>query len=279
MWGLIMKNIKIGACDWGLPGAGLYAMKIAAEFGIEALSLRIGLFENNYPLAEPVIQKYYLEDQQRYGIDICAIALNDYDNLPMHARKGTRHYDLVWTILHKAVATAKALGVKVVQVPAFGESEMKTQADMEQSALCFQYLCDKLGPLGIQVASESLLRPEEFARLHQLVDRPNFGAYYDSQNYHLFRGYDQLEILQGLYPYMVNQLHVKDGSGAMSGGLLGSGDSNFLGSMKMLTDKGFEGYILTENYYDQLPLRLEADDPYDLLREDLKVLRETVQSL
>lgn len=26
-----MKNIKIGACDWGLPGSGLYATQIAAS--------------------------------------------------------------------------------------------------------------------------------------------------------------------------------------------------------------------------------------------------------
>lgn len=272
-----MKNIKIGACDWGLPGVGLYAMRIAAEFGMEALSLRIGLFDNNYPLAEPVLQKYYLEDQQRYGIDICAIALNDFDNLPMHARKDTRHYDAVWTILKKAVSTAKALNVKVVQVPGFAESEMKTEADMEQSAKCFQYLCDEVGSQGIQVASESLLLPDDFIKLRQMVDRENFGAYYDSQNYHLFRGYNQLEILEGLYPYMVNQIHVKDGKGAMSGGLLGTGDSDFMGSINFLARNNFSGYILLENYYDQVPLRLKEENPYELLQEDLRILREAIR--
>ena len=34
-----MKDIKIGACDWGLPGNGLYATQIAAEVGLDALSL------------------------------------------------------------------------------------------------------------------------------------------------------------------------------------------------------------------------------------------------
>ena len=52
-----MKNIKIGACDWGLPGSGLYATQIAASVGLDALSLKIGLYENDYPITQPEMQK------------------------------------------------------------------------------------------------------------------------------------------------------------------------------------------------------------------------------
>ena len=85
-----MKDIKIGACDWGLPGNGLYATQIAAQVGLDALSLKIGLYEFDYPLTQPEMQKIYLSEQQKYGIEYCAIALNDFDNIPMHARKGTK---------------------------------------------------------------------------------------------------------------------------------------------------------------------------------------------
>lgn len=80
-----MKNIKIGACDWGLPGSGLYATQIAASVGLDALSLKIGLYENDYPITQPEMQKIYLNEQQKYGMEYCAIALNDFDNIPMHA--------------------------------------------------------------------------------------------------------------------------------------------------------------------------------------------------
>ena len=114
-----MKNIKIGACDWGLPGNGLYATQIAAEVGLDALSLKIGLYESDYPLTQTEMQKIYLSEQQKYGIEYCAIALNDFDNIPMHARKGTREYDIVWNLLGRAVQTARALGVPIIQVPGF----------------------------------------------------------------------------------------------------------------------------------------------------------------
>ena len=112
-----MKNIKIGACDWALPGSGLYATQIAASVGLDALSLKIGLYENDYPITHTEMQKIYLSEQQKYGIEYCAIALNDFDNIPMHAREGTKEYNIVWDLLKRAVPTAKALGVKIIQVP------------------------------------------------------------------------------------------------------------------------------------------------------------------
>ncbi len=271
-----MKNIKIGACDWGLPGSGLYATQIAASVGLDALSLKIGLYENDYPITQPEMQKIYLNEQQKYGMEYCAIALNDFDNIPMHARKGTKEYDIVWDLLRRAVTTAKALGVQIIQVPGFAASEVKTEQDMEYSARAFQYLCDAAGEFGISVAGENLMTPEEFTKMSEMVDRSNFYLYFDSQNYHLFRGYSELAILEGLYPKMCNQLHVKDGQGAMSGGLLGTGDSGFHETMHWLDNHDYSGYILLENYYDQLPLRTQAENPFDLLRQDIEILKKAI---
>ncbi|MGM0216651.1 sugar phosphate isomerase/epimerase family protein [Enterococcus sp. AZ109] len=271
-----MNIIKIGSCDWALPGAGLYATQIAAKVGLEALSLKIGLYENDYPLTQPEMQKIYLSEQQKYGIDYCAIALNDFDNIPMHARKGTKDYEIVWDLLKRSVATAKTLGVQIIQVPGFAASEVKSHEDLEHSARALQYLCDAAGENGISVASENLMTPKQFYELKELVNRENFSLYFDSQNYQLFRGYNEIDILEGLYPAMCNQIHVKDGSGAMSGGLLGTGDSNFQETIDWLKKSNFSGYILLENYYDQLPLRTQAASPYELLKEDIRILKESL---
>lgn len=272
-----MKYIKIGACDWGLPGNGLYATQIAAQVGLDALSLKIGLYEFDYPLTQPEMQKIYLSEQQKYGIEYCAIALNDFDNIPMHARKGTKEYDIVWDLLRRTVPTAKALGVPMIQVPGFVASEIKSEEDMEHSARAFQYLCDTAGEYGISVAGENVMNAEEFHKLYDMVDRKNFYLYFDSQNYFLNRGYRETDILEGLYPLMCNQLHVKDGKdGGLSGALLGTGDAGFHDTMKWLDQHNYTGYILLENYYDQLPLRTQAENPYDLLREDIKILKKAI---
>ncbi|WP_048638265.1 sugar phosphate isomerase/epimerase family protein [Brenneria goodwinii] len=272
-----MKQIKIGACDWGLPGVGLYATQIAAAVGLDALSLKIGLYENDYPITHHEMQTIYLNEQQKYGIEYCAVALNDFDNIPMHARQNTKEYEIVWDLLRRAVTTAKVLNVPVIQVPGFAASEVITEEDLIHSVRAFQYLCDAAGEHGISVACENLMTPLEFGKMSDLVNRPNFYLYYDSQNYHLFRNYSQIDILEGAFPYMCNQIHVKDGQGAMSGGLLGSGDSGFFDTLSWLKKHDFTGYILLENYYDQLPLRSQAQDPYELVREDIKILKKAIQ--
>lgn len=275
---LSLDRIKIGICDWALPGSGLYATKIAASVGLEALSLKIGLYENDYPITHPEMQKIYLSEQQKYGIEYCAIALNDFDNIPMHARKGSKEYEIVWNLLERAVTTAKVLGVQIIQVPGFAASEVKTEEDLEHSVRAFQYLCDTAGENGISVASENLMNPSEFKKMVDMVNRENFFLYFDSQNYKLLRRYNELDILSGLYPLMCNQIHVKDGNNAMSGGLLGTGNSNFFETMSWLKNHDFTGYVLLENYYDQLPLRTQSNSPYDLLREDIRILMETLNT-
>lgn len=273
-----MKQIKIGACDWGLPGSGLYATQIAASVGLEALSLKIGLYENDYPITHPEMQKIYLSEQQKYGIEYCAIALNDFDNISMYARKETKEYVIVWDLLKRAVSTAKALGAQIIQVPAFAASEIKTEEDMEHSARALQYLCDAAGEYGISVASENVMLPAEFQQLTDMIGRKNFYLYFDSQNYQLLHNYRETDILEGLYSHMCNQLHVKDGKNAMSGGLLGTGDSRFFDTISWLDRHSFTGYILLENYYDQLPLRTRAQNPYELLREDIKILKKAINN-
>ena len=271
-----MKNIKLGSTDWGLPGAGLYATRIAAQAGLDAISLKIGLHDNDYPITRKEMQRIYLDEQQKYGVEYCALALNDFDFIPMHARKGSEFYDTVWDMLSRAVPTAKALGIPMLQVPGFVASEMKTEEDMEYTAKAFRYLCDAAGEQGISVASENDMDREHFVKLYQMVDRDNFYLYYDSQNYFLNHGYDQVQVLEELYPYMCNQIHVKDGKdGTLSGALLGSGDTGFFETMKWLDAHDFQGYILLENYYDQYPLNTMGD-PYELLTKDIEILRKAI---
>lgn len=272
-----MQNITIGICDWALPGNGLYSTRIAHDAGIDALALKIGTRENDYPITHPEMLKIYLDEQQKYSVEYIALALNDFDNIPMHAQEGSEHYDTVWDLLKRAVPTAKALGVPIIQVPSFAASEIKTDEERQRSAKAFRFLCESAGEQGIKVAGENLMNPKEFETFYQMVGCDNFGLYFDSQNYHLFAGLDEIDILEGSYNRMVNQLHVKDGLGAMSGSLLGKGDSGFHDTINWLKAHNYEGYILLENYYDVLPLRLESESPYDLLKQDIEILRNAIK--
>lgn len=272
-----MARVKLGACDWALPGNGQYATRIAHDVGLQALSLRLGLKENDYPLTRATMQNIYLDEQQRWGIEYVAVALNDFDNIPMHASLGSEHYETVWRLLAKAPSTAKALGASIIQVPAFGASAITNEEEMERAAAALRHLCGEAGEQDLSVASENILSSEDFEELYERVGSDNFYLYFDSQNYYLNHGWDEVEILTKLYPLMCDQLHVKDGAGHLSGSLLGEGDSGFVETMAWLDRHDYRGYILLENYYDVWPLREVMDDPYDILRRDVEILKETVE--
>ena len=223
------------------------------------------------------MQKYYLDDQQKYGIEYATIAVDDFNNVCIYAPKGTPAYDHTRTIFRKAVQTAHALGASLIQIPGFGVSAIADAAGFDGTANALQLLCDLAGEKGITVALENLMLPSEFKALHKAVQRENFKAHYDSQNYHWFKGYNQTEVLSELYQYMCPQLHVKDGKGYLSGALLGQGDSDFAGTMKLLRENGFEGYLFLENYYDQAPLLQKGTDPYALLQKDIELLRDAIK--
>lgn len=274
----MMKNVKLGVCDWGLPGAGLYAIKIAHDLGLDAISLRMGLYENDYPILNPSMQHYYIEESKQYEIEFAAIALNDFDNISLHAPKETKEYDMIWDVLPRAVEAAKNMKIPVIQVPAFNKSAIKTREEMERAAVLFRYLCDQAKEAGMKVASENTMQPAAFKELHTMVDRDNFYLYYDSQNYPLYAGLTAIEVLEELYPYMCDQIHVKDGNGELSASILGTGNTGFFDTMQWLSDHEYTGYILIENYYDQLPMR-NLGDPFELVKKDVEILKDTVSKL
>lgn len=85
---------------------------------------------------------------------------------------------------------------------------------------------------------------------------------------------DQCEQLEGLYPYMDSQLHVKDGINEPGGCLLGEGNTDFFPQMEILKKHGYEGWIIIENYYNLLPLRkCNEQNQMQIINKDLETLR------
>jgi sugar phosphate isomerase/epimerase len=75
----------------------------------------------------------------------------------------------------------------------------------------------------------------------------------------------------------VCEIHVKDGKGRdLSGALLGEGDTDFYGSIEVIKNHGYEGWIVNENYYDQKPLSERDSDIAALIKKDLDILKKAL---
>ena len=66
-------NVKLGVCHWSCPIDGPYALKMAAELGLEGVQLDIGSYERGFPLSVPSIQKVYMEYAEKYNITITSL--------------------------------------------------------------------------------------------------------------------------------------------------------------------------------------------------------------
>ena len=68
-----------------------------------------------------------------------------------------------------------------------------------------------------------------------------------------------------------------DNGGHLSGSPLFAGDAHVKDQLDFLLGKGYEGWMILENYYDQLPLRACCElDQLSLVKEDLKNLKAAV---
>jgi len=269
-------NVKLGVCHWSCPIDGPYALKMASELGLEGIQLDIGSYERGFPLSRPSIQKAYVEYAKKYNITITSLAVRELDRHGMTRKDGTMEKEIAVEAILKAISAADAMNIPIVMLPSFEDGEIKTDRDFQRVVNCLKMACEEAEKKNIIIATENLLSIEETKQLFNLVNKPNLRLYFDTQNYHLRRNYNVASMVEELFPYIC-EIHVKDGrDGHMSGALLGEGDSGFFETMEVLREKNYSGWILLENYYDLRPLSLEGDDPIELLRRDISILKTQV---
>lgn len=268
-------KVKFGACEWALPGNGVGSVKLAKAVGLQGLQLGFLSYERGFMLSQQWFRDHYMEEGARYGIEFPSMAVCEFDlygmKNPPESEKGRIAHD----IIGMAVEAAADMKMKAVMMPSFVDGFIDTDQDLEHTARALQYACDLAADRGLIIASENLLTLERNAILFEKVNRPNLMGFYDSQNYRSNLGWEQVPMLEGLYDLLYPEIHVKDGVGASgSSRLLGEGDTDFYGTMRVLKAHNYEGWIHLENYYDRLPLRnLCPEDQIAILKRDLAILQ------
>ncbi len=270
-----MGQIKIGAVAWGLPGGGAYAAKTAKKAGLDGIQLELGSYEEGYPLSQLEVMDGYMEDREKYGIQYPALVLNDVMVHEFINGRDTEHGRIAYEQMAVAVRVAESMGIDRIMIPNFLENLITSQEHFEHTREALQYACRLAGPAGILILTENALDWSRQEELIREVGEPNLLVHFDTQNFKFNFDMDQCRQLEQLYTMMDKVMHVKDGDDRPGNRLLGKGNTDFFGQMEILREKGYEGWIVTENYYNLLPLRNEAGDgrQMDLLLEDMETIR------
>lgn len=268
-----MKDVKFGICQWSFPLDGPYACRIASQLGLEGIELDLGDYERNFPLSSKVIQQAYREAGEEWGISYPSIAVNALCNYGMTNPLSTKKGEIARLALKKGVEAAQALQIPIVQLPSFFDGEIKNEEDFKEFVNCMKFICSYAMDRGVIIGTENVLAAEDVKRLIEEVGFPNLKVFFDLQNHYYFKGYKISEVLRELAPYIC-EVHAKDGkTGDLSGALLGQGDVDFFKSVKILKEIGYKGWIHLENYYDREPLNQGDREPFELLGEDIKILK------
>lgn len=269
-----MSKYKFACTQWGMPGEGLYGVRVAAEAGLDGLQLELGSYENGYPLLQKTVREGYMEDAERYGIAFPSIVLNDLGKNDFVHGRNTEHGKIAYESFDIAVEIAAEMGVGMVMIPNFFNNFITEPEHYDNAAQALQYCCDRAAKYGITVASETVLAWKDHKRILDKVNRDNIGVFFDSMNYQFFSNLDPMANLRDMYPYMVDQLHFKDGIDDLSQCLLGEGEMAFEQQAQFIRDSDYTGWIIFENYYSHLPLRGgNLTDQLSLLKKDLLTMK------
>ena len=106
----------------------------------------------------------------------------------------------------------------------------------------------------------------------ELVDRENYGIYFDTQNPHALNGLDAPPLIEPIFHH-IPEFHIKDGFDQISTHLIGEGSCDPFRSLAEFDRLGYTGWIILENYFWRVPLCQRGDVPYALLRRDLDTVR------
>ncbi len=271
-------NVKLGICNFCVPGTGIFAPKFVAEAGLDGMSIEFGTYEDHYPTYTRRVQDEYLAAAQEFNIEYCNIGMSCFDFIPFTAHKGHPMHEIVKGTMKAAIDTAAYMEIPMVFVPSFGVSSITNEDEMDNAVEMFKYVCAYAQDKGVLISSENKMRVERQIELIERVDYENFSLFYDSYNYFYQSGYDQLEMLKKMYPYLGPQLHVKDGKpGVLAGSLLGEGDSGFYGVMEYLREKDYSGWIISENLYEKQPTNTFETDVYQLFLKDVETMKRVTR--
>ena len=271
-----MADIKIGCVAWGLPGGGYFAPEIAAKAGLDGIQLELESYQQGYPLAQREVMEGYLEAGKRLGIQYPAIVLNDVmENEFIHGRM-TEHGRIAYDQMELAVETAAVMGIDKIMLPNFLANLITEESHIVHTVEALRFACRKARDKNIDILTENALDWKRQIQHLQDVGSDNLKVHFDTQNFKFNFDMDQCEQLQGLYPHMDKQLHVKDGWNEPGGSLLGCGNTDFFAQMKILREKNFSGWIIIENYYNLLPLRQKAANGWqmELLKKDIETINK-----
>ncbi len=270
-----MNEYKFGYCEWLLPLPGPTALKLAGQLGFDGVQmLDLGGTGNNYPLSLPWVRQAYQEAMDQAGVTIQTLQLQSlvragWVKAPLTSPEGR----LALEAIQKGAEACQALGIPNLMVESFFDSTIQNKEDLSNTAALLQEAGAITRDHGVQLIYESFVEYERTMKLWE-GSRQAFRLCYDILNPLRYHFGDPREELRRYDLSMIDHIHVKDAPAGYQGSCcLGTGAGLFQESCAILKERGYIGWVVSENYYCLEPIGKE--DPAVTAARDLETLRRT----
>jgi len=240
--------LRIGAPDWSLrQEVKLGAVELAHRIGFDGLEVSLGRGPGieRLPMADPDLQRQYLEESKKHGMPIVSTCLNIlHQNYLKSDPLGKR-----WVA--DSIPITKALGARVILLPFFGKGALTTHAEMDYVGDFLKEVGPAAQKAGVILGLEDTISAEDNVRIMERSKSPAVLTYYDVGN-SAGNGFDVVKEIRWLGKDRICEFHLKDNPGYM-----GEGKIDFTAVVDAIADIGFSGYAHLET---SAPSRdIEAD--------------------
>lgn len=241
--------VRIGVTQWSLDHGGVEAVHHAARLGFTAIHIDAGDLTSDLLLDKPTLRRAYSQAAQQAGVEIAAIGSGYVMDYGLTHPPDSENARRCWQLLQIAMEAAAQMDVRLVFVPSFRASEIRTEQDLQRTAEVLREACAYAAQADLVVATENTLGLSDNLKLVAAVGHPRFQILIDTQNPVLW-GHNPAALIEGLWPHVCPQIHVKDGvNGEMGNAILGAGQAGFAESAEKLRALGFDGVVISENDY------------------------------
>lgn len=270
-----MRN-KIGFCEWVMPIKGPSVFTIAAGLGADGVQVDDwGSYSQSFPMSEKRIQNLYTEEAKRQGMEIPSMGCNGFSRAGGLAnRLGTLEGDISLLAIHTGIRTCADMNIPLLMLPCCWDGFLKTEEDIENAAEMLRIVCPEAEEQNITVAVECVLSPDKLKEMKDYVGSGAFKIYYDTQNTQYFAGANPPGELRKLEASDIAEVHFKEGLLDMQGcRCFGEGVTGFRESAEILREKGYEGWLVIENFYRKPVFQSDCGDVYEAMKKDVETLR------
>lgn len=225
------RKFKIGACDWSIgKWSDIGAFKVAKEIGLDGIMVDMGGEENDLHIRNKEIQKAYLAEAQKTGVEISSIALGVYNKIPFHSDARTEQW------VTDSIETAANLNVKVLLLAFFNASDLRSdEKRMETAVSILKKVAPAAEAKGVILGIESYLNAKEHLDIIDKAGSPNIKVYYDFRNT-ADAGFNTIKEFRRLGKDMICELHMKENNF-----LLGEGTIDWKAVSATIYDTGYTG--------------------------------------